>query len=76
MAEQRGLFEKFVASHYSESELCGGAVMFFLTISLGKQCTSYNTPPTSQKRKQSNRVNPRTFQTALIVAPPSYKGFF
>jgi hypothetical protein len=65
MAEQlRGPFEKFV-----DSELRGGAVTM--------RCTSNNVPQTtSRKRKRSKNVSPRTFQTALIVAPPSYKGFF
>jgi hypothetical protein len=69
MAEQRGTFEKFVDSpYYSESELCGGAVtVSFSKSSLGKRCNSYNTQPNSRKRKRSNKVSQRTFQTA----PPS-----
>jgi hypothetical protein len=46
-------FVKFVDSPYfSESELCGCAVMvsFSKYLSLGKRCTSYNAPPTSRKR--------------------------
>jgi hypothetical protein len=42
-----------VATYYSESELCGGAVTFF-----------------------SKKASPRTFQTALAITPPSWKGFF
>jgi hypothetical protein len=43
----RRTFKKFLVSpHYSESELCGGAV----TVSFSKRCTSYNAPPTSRKR--------------------------
>jgi hypothetical protein len=48
-----------------------GDCLFFLSTSLGKRCTSYNAPPTPRKSKRSNKVNPRTFQTALVVAPPS-----
>jgi hypothetical protein len=43
----------------------------FRITSIGKRSTSYNAPPTSQKRKRSNKVSPRTFQTALAVGPPS-----
>jgi hypothetical protein len=48
----------------------------FQSTSLGKWCISYNAPPTSQKREQSNNVSPQTFQMDLVVAPPSYKEFF
>jgi hypothetical protein len=43
---------KFVDSpHWSESELCGGAVtVSFSNLPLGKRCTSYNASPTFQKR--------------------------
>jgi hypothetical protein len=45
----RGLFAKFMDSrYYSELELHVGAVtVSFWSTSLGKQCTSYNVPPTS-----------------------------
>jgi hypothetical protein len=58
----RGPFEKFVDSpYYFESELCGGAVtVSFWSNSLGKRCTSYNAPPTSQKRA-ADRWLPRNF---------------
>jgi hypothetical protein len=45
----------------------------FRRTSLGKRCSSYNAPPTSRKRKWSNKTNPRTFQTVLVVDPPSKK---
>jgi hypothetical protein len=48
----------------------------FRSTSLGKRCPSYNAPSTSRKRARSNKVRPRTFQTALVVAPPSKKGSF
>jgi hypothetical protein len=53
----RGSFEKFMDSHYSESEFCGGAVTvsFFRSTSLGKRCTSYNATPTSWKRAADRR---------------------
>jgi hypothetical protein len=42
----QGPFAKFVDTpYYSELELCGGVVM----VSLDKQCSSYNTPPSSRK---------------------------
>jgi hypothetical protein len=45
----RGPFEKFVDSpYYAESELCWRSL--FRSTSLGKRCTSYNTPPTSRER--------------------------
>jgi len=45
-------FAKFMDSpYYSKFELCGGGVTVSLrSTSLGKQCTSYNTPSTSPKR--------------------------
>jgi hypothetical protein len=44
----------------SESGICGGAVTLFRSISLGKWCTSYNAPPTSQKR-DADRWSLRNF---------------
>jgi hypothetical protein len=54
----RGLFENFVDSpYYSKSERCRGAVTasFSKYLSLFKQCTSYNAPPTSRKRAADRR---------------------
>jgi hypothetical protein len=67
MAEQRGPFEKFVDSpYYSKSEQYGDVV----TVSFSKyppwQAMHYNAPPTSRKRKGSNKVIPRTSQTVLV----------
>jgi hypothetical protein len=38
----------------------------FRSTYLGKRCASYSAPPTSRKRKQSNKVSPQTFQTAFV----------
>jgi len=43
-------FEKFVDSHYFESEICADAVMvLFRSTPLGKRCNSYNALTTSRK---------------------------
>jgi len=59
MAEQlRGPFEKFVDSLLFRVGIwwrCSDGI-FFRTTSLCKRCTSYNAPPTSRKRKRSNKV--------------------
>jgi hypothetical protein len=64
----RGPLGKFVNSPYNrESELCGGAVTSSFSKYLYFQAiTPYNAPPTSLKRKWSNKVSPRTLQTALV----------
>jgi hypothetical protein len=74
MAEQlRGPFEKFVDSpHYSESEICGGAVTVSFSKYLSWQGMNFlQRSTTSRKHKRSNKVCPRTFQTAFVVATPS-----
>jgi hypothetical protein len=74
MAKQlRGPFEKFVDSpYYSESELCGGAVTTSFSKYLPWQAMHFLQRSTHfWKRRRSNKVNPRTFQTDLVVAPPS-----
>jgi hypothetical protein len=72
----RGPFAKFVDSpHYSESELCGGAVtVFFWSTSLGKRSASYNAPPTSRKRA-ADRWSFRNFlpQSCLFTVGKAQK---
>jgi hypothetical protein len=68
MVEQRASFEKFVDSlYYSESGLYGDAV----TVSFSKYLSWQAMHFSQRKRKRSNKVSPRTFQTALVVAPLS-----
>jgi hypothetical protein len=70
MAEQLGPLERFVDSTYCfESEVCGGAVKVSFSKYLPWQ--AMNAAPTSRKRKRNNKVSPQTFQTTLVVAPPS-----
>jgi hypothetical protein len=70
MAEQmRGPFEKFVnSSYYSKSELCGGVVAVSFSKYFPWQAMHFLQRSTHfSKRKRSNKVNPRTFQTALVI---------
>jgi hypothetical protein len=77
MAE-RGPFEKFVNStYYSESELYGGAVTVSFSKYLPWQAMHFLKRSThSRKLKRSNKVSQWTFQTTLVVAPPSWEGLF
>jgi hypothetical protein len=54
-------------------ELCEGAVtVSFFKVPLSASDALLTTlHPLFEKRKRSNKVSPRTFQTALVVAPPS-----
>jgi hypothetical protein len=73
MAEQWGrlksLWSHLIAASQNFVEVQW--LSLFQNTSLGKQCTSYNAPPASEKREQSNKASPRTFQMALVVAPSS-----
>jgi hypothetical protein len=67
MAEQRGLFEKFVDSpYYSETEIVEVRWRFLFEVSPLETLHLL-----LEKRKRSSKVSPRAFQTALVVAPPS-----
>jgi hypothetical protein len=75
MAEQlRGPFEKFVDSHYySESELWDGLFFFEVPPFASDELLTTLHPLLESFRRIVQRavLSPQTFQTALVVAPPT-----